>query len=412
MKPLVAHVLSLFSCRRGRRRPSTASTLLDPPHRRGHPRFRRPRLRPAARFRRVGHRSAPVAVSPDGKRAAVLGCSPSSVPDPSRVRVSIVDLEQPRELHRVELGVGPCPPELACVRRGAGSPSKPPNRRRHSSSKRLRAASSAPPRPMNGQTRKRPFRPRPSSSDSIGAVQQFLSSGGRLSGLALTSTMPRAVCHACTPDRFRGFGGRASARPRNSCRFHPAPQPPACLSSNTIVPSGAPGRRSALHFQGPRRISAGSAKRHHQRERDMGRQETFYELIRRQGISRRNFMKFCSLSAASLGLAPAFARQDRPRDGNQAARSGDLAARPRVHLLHRELHPLGAPAGQGRDPVDDLARLRRHDHGRRRPPGRAVPSKTSSATTRASTSWRSKATRRSATTARSASRAAVRSSRS
>ena len=39
----------------------------------------------------------------------------------------------------------------------------------------------------------------------------------------------------------------------------------------------------------------------------MGRQETFYELIRRQGISRRNFMKFCSLSAASLGLAPHFA---------------------------------------------------------------------------------------------------------
>ena len=39
----------------------------------------------------------------------------------------------------------------------------------------------------------------------------------------------------------------------------------------------------------------------------MGRQETFYELIRRQGISRRNFLKFCSLSAASLGLAPHFA---------------------------------------------------------------------------------------------------------
>ena len=39
----------------------------------------------------------------------------------------------------------------------------------------------------------------------------------------------------------------------------------------------------------------------------MGRQETFYELIRRQGISRRNFLKFCSLSAASLGLAPQFA---------------------------------------------------------------------------------------------------------
>ncbi|MFO1427640.1 MAG: hydrogenase small subunit [Steroidobacteraceae bacterium] len=35
--------------------------------------------------------------------------------------------------------------------------------------------------------------------------------------------------------------------------------------------------------------------------------ETFYDVIRRQGVSRRNFMKFCSLTAASLGLAPAFA---------------------------------------------------------------------------------------------------------
>jgi hydrogenase small subunit len=39
----------------------------------------------------------------------------------------------------------------------------------------------------------------------------------------------------------------------------------------------------------------------------MRRPETFYDLIRRQGISRRSFLKFCSLSAASLGLAPAFA---------------------------------------------------------------------------------------------------------
>jgi len=35
--------------------------------------------------------------------------------------------------------------------------------------------------------------------------------------------------------------------------------------------------------------------------------ETFYDVIRRQGISRRNFMKFCSLTAASLGLGPTFA---------------------------------------------------------------------------------------------------------
>jgi hydrogenase small subunit len=39
----------------------------------------------------------------------------------------------------------------------------------------------------------------------------------------------------------------------------------------------------------------------------MGKAETFYEVIRRQGISRRSFTKFCSLTAASLGLGPAFA---------------------------------------------------------------------------------------------------------
>jgi len=35
--------------------------------------------------------------------------------------------------------------------------------------------------------------------------------------------------------------------------------------------------------------------------------ETFYEVMRQQGISRRSFLKFCSLSATALGLAPAFA---------------------------------------------------------------------------------------------------------
>lgn len=39
----------------------------------------------------------------------------------------------------------------------------------------------------------------------------------------------------------------------------------------------------------------------------MARVETFYEVLRRHGVSRRSFMKFCSLTAASLGLAPAFA---------------------------------------------------------------------------------------------------------
>src|SRR5512141_440449 len=37
--------------------------------------------------------------------------------------------------------------------------------------------------------------------------------------------------------------------------------------------------------------------------------ETFYDLMRRQGISRRSFLKFCSLTAASLGMGEAGAQQ-------------------------------------------------------------------------------------------------------
>lgn len=38
----------------------------------------------------------------------------------------------------------------------------------------------------------------------------------------------------------------------------------------------------------------------------MDRNDTFYEVLRRHGVSRRNFMKFCGLMAASMGLGPAF----------------------------------------------------------------------------------------------------------
>ncbi|MAK91226.1 MAG: uptake hydrogenase small subunit, partial [Oleibacter sp.] len=37
--------------------------------------------------------------------------------------------------------------------------------------------------------------------------------------------------------------------------------------------------------------------------------ETFYEVMRRQGITRRSFMKYCSLTAAALGLSPAYVPQ-------------------------------------------------------------------------------------------------------
>ena len=35
--------------------------------------------------------------------------------------------------------------------------------------------------------------------------------------------------------------------------------------------------------------------------------ETFYEVMRRHGVTRRSFLKFCSLTAAGLGLGPEFA---------------------------------------------------------------------------------------------------------
>lgn len=41
--------------------------------------------------------------------------------------------------------------------------------------------------------------------------------------------------------------------------------------------------------------------------RTMASTETFYEVMRRQGISRRSFLKYCSLTAAALGLAPSYA---------------------------------------------------------------------------------------------------------
>ena len=47
--------------------------------------------------------------------------------------------------------------------------------------------------------------------------------------------------------------------------------------------------------------------------------ETFYERLRMQGVTRRSFLKYCSLTAASLGLSPAQAQemaralQTRPR---------------------------------------------------------------------------------------------------
>lgn len=46
-----------------------------------------------------------------------------------------------------------------------------------------------------------------------------------------------------------------------------------------------------------------------QENRSENSTETFYDLIRRQGISRRAFNAFCAMTAASLGLAPSYAAE-------------------------------------------------------------------------------------------------------
>lgn len=51
----------------------------------------------------------------------------------------------------------------------------------------------------------------------------------------------------------------------------------------------------------------------------MNNEETFYRAMRRQGVTRRSFLKYCSLAATSLGLgagmAPKIARalENKPR---------------------------------------------------------------------------------------------------
>ena len=50
-----------------------------------------------------------------------------------------------------------------------------------------------------------------------------------------------------------------------------------------------------------------SSKDFHLTETEMT--ETFYDVLRRQGISRRSFLKFCSLTATSLGLDSSYAAE-------------------------------------------------------------------------------------------------------
>jgi hypothetical protein len=141
-----------------------------------------------------------VSVSPDGKFAAVLSCTESSSPaNVSSVSLSIVDLEHPKELRRVALATPSCPdsltwfaPDRIAVAAGpapGGQAIEPATGRNVGE---LSEGDRAAIKNENGR--------RGALDLHTVAVQQFLAAGGDVRGLAVTPVIPRAVCHACTPD--------------------------------------------------------------------------------------------------------------------------------------------------------------------------------------------------------------------
>lgn len=70
--------------------------------------------------------------------------------------------------------------------------------------------------------------------------------------------------------------------------------------------------------------------------------ETLYEVMRRQGITRRSFIKCCSLTATALGLAPGLA--------GRIAKA--METKPRIPVLSLQ-PPLPA---RGDDPTSRLCR--------------------------------------------------------
>jgi len=138
-----------------------------------------------------------VAVSPDGRLAAVPGCARPGDPA-GPVALSIVDLEHPRELHRFSLGHRACPASIVWFETNAvawyddarGSATVVDTQSGGSRVTLSRNELAA---------IERALRNAPIPDRQTIAVQQFLADGGRLADLAVTPVLPRATCHACTP---------------------------------------------------------------------------------------------------------------------------------------------------------------------------------------------------------------------
>mgnify|MGYP003874515457 CR=1 FL=1 len=63
--------------------------------------------------------------------------------------------------------------------------------------------------------------------------------------------------------------------------------------------------------------------------------ETFYEVMRRKGISRRSLLKYCSLTATSLGLAPSFVPQPPRMAPRSTSNSSTKGSSPLLRRLRK-----------------------------------------------------------------------------
>ena len=87
------------------------------------------------------------------------------------------------------------------------------------------------------------------------------------------------------------------------------------------------------------------------------RPDSFYDVMRRQGITRRSFLKFCSLTASSLALGPQFVGKIAHAMETKPRIAGVVAAWAGMHLLFGIVYPFRASVGEGCDAVHAVAGL-------------------------------------------------------
>jgi hypothetical protein len=151
----------------------------------------------------VGGGPRQVRVAPDGKQAVVLSCGtrPGATANqqvPPVVALSVVALEQPSELRRLQLALQSCPTGLAWFTAGriAVATDEPAGWLAVSagSGQILGSLSAADEGAVAVINRDRPL-PDPATA----GMQEFMSAGGDPDAPATTPIQPLAPCHACTP---------------------------------------------------------------------------------------------------------------------------------------------------------------------------------------------------------------------